>query len=248
MIIIIVGHDYTKQDKIGQIMNLSVKRVAKMLNVSEKTIYRMIRNETIPCFRVGGQWRFDRREISSWIEDTRAFSHQTDAKGSLKEDEELISISEFLQRGGIYYDISGSTKETAVISCLESIKKGVPIIDTKKLFENIMDREALCSTAVGHSIALPHPRSFKKLTSYSYIALCYLENPVPFHALDNEDVDTLFFVFPKSEKRFLRIQSKLFRLLRDEEVLEVIRKVSSLDNICEVFARKEAEIFKDALS
>ena len=38
-------------------MNLSVKDVAELLNVSEKTIYRMIKDETIPCFRVGGQWR-----------------------------------------------------------------------------------------------------------------------------------------------------------------------------------------------
>jgi len=227
-------------------MNLSVKSMAEMLNVSEKTIYRMIRNETIPCFRVGGQWRFDRREISSWIEDTRAFSHQTDVKGFSKEDEDSISIAEFLQGGGIYYDISGSTKETAVMACLEQIKKGVPIIDTKKLFENIMDRETLCSTSVGNGIALPHPRSFKRFNSYSYIALCYLEKPVPFNALDNEEVDTLFFIFPKSERRFLRIQSKLFRLLKDDEALEVIKKVSSADIICEVFARKEAVIFGDA--
>ena len=55
-------------------MNLSVKDVAKLLNISEKTIYRMIKDEMIPCFRVGGQWRFDRREINSWIEDTRQFS------------------------------------------------------------------------------------------------------------------------------------------------------------------------------
>ena len=153
-------------------MNLSVKSMAEMLNVSEKTIYRMIRNEIIPCFRVGGQWRFDRREISSWIEDTRAFSPHTDVKDLSKEDEESISISEFLQRGGIYYDISGSTKEAAIMASLENIKRGVPIIDVNKLFESIMDRETLCSTSVGNGIALPHPRSFTRFNSYSYIALC----------------------------------------------------------------------------
>lgn len=80
-------------------MNLSVKNVAELLNVSEKTIYRMVQNETIPCFRVGGQWRFDRREIKSWIEDAKQFSVNTAVKGPSKEDEESISVAEFPPAG-----------------------------------------------------------------------------------------------------------------------------------------------------
>ena len=81
----------------------------------------MIQNETIPCFRVGGQWRFDRREIMSWMEDTRAFSYKP-AIEKQAGDEETISIAEFIQRGGIYQTISASTKEDAVRSSLEAHK------------------------------------------------------------------------------------------------------------------------------
>src|SRR5271157_431595 len=130
-------------------MNLSVKDVAELLNVSEKTIYRMIQNETIPCFRIGGQWRFDRREIASWIEDTRAFSYKNAIENAAG-DEESISISEFLRRGGIYYDISGATKEAVIHTCLERIKTRISQIDIKRLFASIMDREVLCPTAVGN--------------------------------------------------------------------------------------------------
>ncbi|MBF0565778.1 MAG: PTS sugar transporter subunit IIA [Nitrospirae bacterium] len=235
-------------------MNMSVKDVAELLNVSEKTIYRMIQNETIPCFRVGGQWRFDRREITSWLEDTRAFSWKTTIDNASFEDEESISIAEFLKRGGIYFKLPGKTKNAAIAACLERIKTGIPQIgtqiDIKWLYDSIVQRETLCSTAVGNGIALPHPKSFGKFTESSYIALCFLEKLIPFAALDNEDVDTLFFIFPKSETRFLRIQSKLLRLLRDEEVLSVVKKTPSADNVSgvydiyELFSRKEAEIFK----
>lgn len=225
-------------------MNLSVKDVAELLNVSEKTIYRMIQNETIPCFRVGGQWRFDKREIASWLEDTRVYSYRAEAENASSEDEGSISISEFLARGGIYYKLPGSTKEAVILTCLERIKTGIPNIDTKKLFGSIMEREALCATAAGNGIAFPHPKSFGKFTEFSYIALCYLENPIPFGAPDNEDVDTLFFIFPRSEMRFLRIHAKLLRLLRDEKVMTIIKKVSAPDEIYDTFSRKEAEIFK----
>lgn len=224
-------------------MNISVKDIAGLLKVSEKTIYRMIRNETIPCFRVGGQWRFDRREIKSWIEDARQFSVNTAVKKPSKEDEESISIGEFLLRGGIYNNVGGFTKEAVITESLERIKVEVPDLDIQKVFASIMDREALCSTAVGNGIALPHPRSFRGFTILSSVALCFLEKPVPFGALDNENVNTLFFIFPKSERRFFRIQSKLLRLLKDGEVLAVLKKASHAE-IYDTFFRKETEIFR----
>lgn len=226
-------------------MKFSVKDVAEMMNVSEKTIYRMIKNETIPCFRVGGQWRFDVQELISWIEDTRAFSYDTAVRDPSKEDEEHISISEFLQRGGIYYDVSGATKETAILRSLERIQTRIPHMDTKNLLISIMEREKLCPTSVGHGIAIPHPRSFRTFMALSYISLCYLEKPIPCGALDKENVDILFFIFPRSERRFLRIESKLLRLLKDDKVMSTVKKAASEDAIYSVLSRKESEIFRD---
>lgn len=227
-------------------MKYSVKDVAEMLKVSDKTIYRMIKNETIPCFRVGGQWRFDVQELISWAEDTRAFSYKTAVKDPSEGNEEYISIAEFLQRGGIYYNVPGATKETVILNSLENIQKSIPHLDTKIFFSAIMEREGLCSTSVGHGIAIPHPRNFRKFMDLSYISLCFLERPIPFGALDKENVDTLFFIFPKSERRFLRIQSKLLWLLNDENVIATVLKAASAERICDVLSRKEAEIFRDA--
>ena len=227
-------------------MNLSVKNVAKLLNVSEKTIYRMVKDETIPCFRVGGLWRFDKREIHSWIEDARQFSAQT-ARGAMALDEETISLTEFLRRGGAYYSVPGDTKEDAIRSCLDLIRAAVPHMDVARFFDAIMDRERLCPTSIGNGIALPHLRLFREFaSSVSSISLCFLNQPIAFGALDHEPVDTLFFIFPKSERRFLRIQAKLLRLLKDDEVLSAVKRVSSSDIIFEVFSRKEAEIFNKA--
>lgn len=228
-------------------MILSVKDVANLLNVSEKTIYRMIQNETIPCFRVGGQWRFDKREIVSWIEDTRAFSYKTAIENNAR-DEETISITEFIQRGGIYQAISAVSKEDAVKLSLEQIKKRISNIDIDKLFTSIIARETLCPTSIGNGIALPHPSSFGKFTASSYIALCRLERPIPYGAVDNEYVDTLFFIFPKTERRFLRIQAKLLRLLRDDDVIAVLKRLHFSEELYRheillVLTQKEAQIF-----
>lgn len=224
-------------------MNLSVKDVAKLINVSSKTIYRMIRNETIPCFRVGGQWRFDRREIISWMEDTREFSYDTAVRNPVNVEEESISIAEFLRRGGIYHNIKGQTKEQVISACLESIKKTIPQIKAQRLFHAIMDREQIYPTTVGNGIAFPHPRPFKEFTApFSSIALCHLAEPVPFGAPDNERVDTLFFIFPKSERRFLKIQAKLLRLLKEEDILLALKQASPSE-LSLIISKRETGIF-----
>ena len=58
---------------------MTVKDVAAFLSVDEKTIYRLVIKGEIPGFKVLGSWRFQRRDLESWIKDQKAV-----AKGSCK--------------------------------------------------------------------------------------------------------------------------------------------------------------------
>ena len=44
-------------------MQLSVRDVARMLNVSEKSIYRWIQQGQLPAYKVNEQYRFNRAEL-----------------------------------------------------------------------------------------------------------------------------------------------------------------------------------------
>jgi len=46
---------------------LTIKQVAVYLQVTERTIYRLAASEDIPAFKVGGSWRFRRRDLDEWI-------------------------------------------------------------------------------------------------------------------------------------------------------------------------------------
>lgn len=48
---------------------LTLKQVAKYLNVTEKTIYNLLYRGQLPGFKVGAAWRFKREDIEKWIED-----------------------------------------------------------------------------------------------------------------------------------------------------------------------------------
>jgi excisionase family DNA binding protein len=46
---------------------LSVRQAAQKLNVSEKTIRRLIRRGEVPALWVGGQQRLDQDELETWL-------------------------------------------------------------------------------------------------------------------------------------------------------------------------------------
>ncbi|NMY64915.1 helix-turn-helix domain-containing protein [Pseudomonas sp. WS 5018] len=43
--------------------------LAAYLTVGKRTLYRLVAQEEIPAFKVGGTWRFRRSDIDRWIED-----------------------------------------------------------------------------------------------------------------------------------------------------------------------------------
>jgi len=46
---------------------ITVRELAAYLRVHPTTVYRLLRQEKIPSFRVGSDWRFDREAIERWM-------------------------------------------------------------------------------------------------------------------------------------------------------------------------------------
>lgn len=46
---------------------LTIKEVAELLKVADKTIYSMAQRGELPAFKVRGQWRLRRQDIDTWI-------------------------------------------------------------------------------------------------------------------------------------------------------------------------------------
>jgi excisionase family DNA binding protein len=58
---------------------LTIRGVAELLKINEKTAYKLASAGQIPGFKVGGSWRFDRQEIARWIR--RKIDEQQASKG-----------------------------------------------------------------------------------------------------------------------------------------------------------------------
>ena len=47
---------------------LTIKEVAKLLKLAEKTVYAMANAREIPAFKIRWQWRIKRTELDQWID------------------------------------------------------------------------------------------------------------------------------------------------------------------------------------
>jgi excisionase family DNA binding protein len=61
-----------KQEERQATMLLSVKEVATYLAVTERTVYRLVKDHRLPAYKVGGQWRFKVDLIDAWMSRERA--------------------------------------------------------------------------------------------------------------------------------------------------------------------------------
>jgi excisionase family DNA binding protein len=62
-----------KKDKKmdGEPQVLTVGEVAKYLRVHQTTIYRLLKTQKLPAFRVGSDWRFNLETIEEWMRQER---------------------------------------------------------------------------------------------------------------------------------------------------------------------------------
>jgi len=55
-------------DKSANEEVLTVKEASGYLKIADKTLYRFIRQQNIPAFKLGKEWRFKRSLLDAWME------------------------------------------------------------------------------------------------------------------------------------------------------------------------------------
>ncbi len=53
----------------GQLRFLTLAEAAAILQVSRRTLLRVIQQKKMPAFKVGGQWRLRESQLMRWVED-----------------------------------------------------------------------------------------------------------------------------------------------------------------------------------
>jgi PTS system nitrogen regulatory IIA component len=223
-------------------MQLSVKDAAGLLDVSEQTIYRWVKQERIPAYRLHDQIRFNRAELLEWAIARRLPISPAVFPDSGSGASALPTLREALQTGKIVRHVGGSDVPSvlrAVVDVLDLPDE----LDREFLYQVLLAREQLGSTGVGEGIAIPHVRNPVVLQgTRPSIALCFLDHPIDFHAIDGQPVGILFTLISPTVRVHLHLLSRLGFVLGDARFKEALRRRAPREELLEALARAEAAI------
>ncbi len=218
-------------------MNLKLKEVADLLQVSEKTIYRWVKAGKIPHRRINHQYRFHRAEIEQWLGSDGsggAFAgndSQLTPLSDVDTEEPRPSLLQRLKNGGIYYRVGSPDMETAIANSLD-LTNIPPPLNRRTLLEIILRRESIAPTSVGRGIAFPHPREqVVPNPANENLSICFLESPIHDYAIDHEPIHTLIIILSSRPETHLRVLARLSFLCGQDDFLALLRERASRDDI-----------------
>lgn len=221
-------------------MQLSIRDLTKLLNVTEATVSRWIKQRGLPAQQVGGQYRVNRAELLEWAtaHAVRVSLELFDHLGA--DDEAVPSLAGALEMGGIRYDLEGADKDRV----LRALVRILPLpdgVDRELLLRLFLAREASASTAIGDGIAIPHVRNPIVLhVTRPAVTLAFLSRPVEFGALDGKPVHVLFSIISPTNRSHLQLLARLSFALHDIKLRQAVIRHASREEILQEVRRVEA--------
>ncbi len=224
-------------------MDLKIKDVADLLNVSETTIRRWLKEGKIPAYQLNHQYRFSKSEIEDWMmkcklggegisfSETQIYPPLGKEAPPLKGGMQSFSLYRAMHKGGILYDVPGKNKNQVIKNAMQKAAPRIGV-DPELITELLIDRENLMTTALNNGIAIPHPRdSIIEHPGADLIVTVFPEKPIEYGALDGRPVHTLFFLFSCSDKTHLHLLSKLAHLSSQTSALDFLAEKPSAEKL-----------------
>ena len=224
-------------------MQLGVREAANILTVSEKTIYRWIKEGKLPAYRINEQYRFNRAELLEWATSNRInVSPDIFKEASGPGVTDTPTLEEALRGGGIHYRLGGKDKAAVLGSVVEQMHLPEEV-NRQFLLQVLLARESLGSTGVGDGIAIPHVRNpIVMHIPRPTITLCFLESPIDFGAIDGKPVHTLFTIVSPTIRAHLHLLSRLAFVLPEKSFREILLRQGTREEILSEVHRLETDL------
>lgn len=206
---------------------LSKSEAAKLLKVSEKIIQEMINANIFESKLVGKSIKIDADSINEWMENLSESEEKLLALRRV-----ICHFEEYMRIDNIFLDFTAENKYEAIRVLSEKAKDLKLVRDARWLYEVVVAREELISTAIGNGVALLHPRHLhpSKIKSPSIIFGRTSEG-VDFDAPDNKPVNIFFMLLLHNDKQHLFSLSYISKLIINLDVLKELGTAKSITDI-----------------
>jgi PTS system nitrogen regulatory IIA component len=140
-------------------------------------------------------------------------------------------------------ELNSTTRDGVLMEMSAFLKKRDKIAKDKDLYEKLLGREELGSTAIGDGVAIPHCKM--KGVKNPIVMLAISDSGIDFHSLDGKPSYIFFLVVtsPDNPSVNLQILAAIAHLVRKaKRVLKKIQEAKDIDKILDILKDEEERI------
>ncbi len=223
---------------------MDVDQLAAYLRRDAREVGKLASRGRLPGHKVGGEWRFARAEINTWLE-TQLHGYTDEQLTALESghgrDEQLIAA--LLSPACVAVPLAASTKASVLKELVKLAEESWEIYDPDAILEAVRAREEMASTALPSGVAFPHPRRpLSAALGESVLAFGRTASGVPFGDANGGLTDCFFLICCRDDQTHLRVLARLTRLLLREGFLDELRAAETPAEAYEKIAAAEREL------
>lgn len=150
-----------------------------------------------------------------------------------------MRITDYLDIEAINLDIKSREKNKVLKELFSGLSKNSAVIDEKKCFEDILEREKIGSTGIGKGVAIPHAKT--SAVSKIIMTIGIVKQDIEYKSVDDEAIKIIFmFLTPiNMSQEYLILLAKISRFVKEDKFREALIKCESKEEIMEVINLKE---------
>jgi len=150
-----------------------------------------------------------------------------------------VRVRSYLKESCIIFPIQGSSKQEVIKVLARKAASCLDDLSEDDIFNAILEREELGTTAIGGGVAIPHARveGLKRIS----LVVAISPNGVPFDSLDGKPVYVIFMLLAPEEAtpNYLRVLASISRLLKNKDLISDLKEVQEASQIPDIIEHAE---------
>jgi PTS system nitrogen regulatory IIA component len=239
------------QETLVPFRNLTLKELAKMIGADSRRLERMAQRGEIPCQKVGGDFRFNRAEITQWLQQHMGTFHtdhleEVDAGMTAHRQTHQAKpiITDLIHPEAVTHCLEARSKNGAIRSLISLADSTGLVYDSDAVLEAVLHREDLCTTAMEGGIAIPHPRCpLPYDIADTILVIARAQHGIIFGAPDGP-TRLFFFTASQDDTHHLHLLARICRLLRHDNLLENLIHADNVQHMIDLITDCETNLLK----
>jgi len=216
---------------------ITIQEAAEYLKLSESSVIEMLDNGVLKKGGRGKTIKVDKNEIDIWLTKLNPKEEETLAIKRI-----ICHFQDYFKIENIFLDFEADNKYAAISTMSKKARDLKIVSDYRWLYEVVVAREELVSTAIGKGVAMLHPRHMhpNKIKEPTILFGRSVEG-VEFDAPDDLPVNLFFMLLLHTDKQHLFSLSFITKFLMHEKNLKLLSEAKSVDVVYKAISTFEGK-------